>query len=83
MSQKALSGNQQGSGIGGGGGVSIFFPAKLLRASQEKEPLRSLIELRTLGLISDALSTSEERSRLLVDDKLRDAAALMTRVDAT
>ena len=82
MSQKALSGNQQGSGIGGGGGVSIFFPAKLLRASQEKEP-RFLIELRTLGLISDALSTSEERSRLLVDDKLRDAAALMTRVDAT
>ena len=82
MSQKALSGNQQGSGIVVVGGVSIFFPAKLLRASQEKEP-RFLIELLTLGLISDALSTSEERSRLLVDDKLRDAAALMTRVDAT
>ena len=60
--------------------ASSFLPSCCVR--RRREP-RFLIELLTLGLISDALSTSEERSRLLVDDKLRDAAALMTRVDAT
>ena len=69
-------------GIGGGGRVSILFPAKLLRATEKEEP-RFLIELLTHGLISDALSTSEKSLLLIGYDELRDAAALFCDVVAT